>query len=147
VGLYALSQSRGSLQDIGGEGPEADGFCPVDYFIPEIVEWETAPDLEKPGSSTQRIKKTRVDVALVAGCYWGDDNSWKIQCFDLSQIESGIITRDERFGYIAMPKELSLEKNVYLYRDEKSGVVRATMSIQQTFNFATGERLEIDPFE
>jgi hypothetical protein len=136
-----------SCKDIGGEEPSAGGFCPVDYFIPEIVEWANTPDPEKPGSLVSRIKKTRADVALVAGCFWGDDSSWKIQCFDLSQVESGIITRDERFGYIAIPRDMSLEQRVYLERHEESGTVRATIPVLQTFDFASGERLEIDPFE
>jgi hypothetical protein len=136
-----------SCKDIGGEEPSAGGFCPVEYFIPEIVEWAKEPDPKKPGSFIHRTRNTRANVALVAGCYWGDDSSWKIQCFDLSQVESGIITRDERFGYIAMPKDLSLEKSVYLYRDEETGVVRATLPILQTFDFSSVERLEINPFE
>jgi hypothetical protein len=136
-----------SCKDIGGEDPSAGGFCPVEYLIPEVISWEKEPDSQKPGLLLNRTRKTPADVALVAGCFWGDDSSWKIQCFDLSQVESGIIARDERFGYVAMPKESSLTKSVYLERDEESGVVRATFPILQTFDFATGERLAIDPFE
>jgi hypothetical protein len=85
-------------------------------------------------------------VAFIAGCIWGDDSSWKIQCFDISQIESGIITRDQRFGYIAMPKGVTLAQTTSLERDEESGAVIATFAVMQTYNLSTGEIAVVDPF-
>lgn len=38
--------------------------------------------------------------ALMCGCHWGDDCSWKLQLIDLRRVEEGIITRKEAFGYI-----------------------------------------------
>jgi hypothetical protein len=47
---------------------------------------------------------------FVAGCIWGDDSSWKIEFLDLSEIASGVIKRDARFGYIEMPDRMSLRQ-------------------------------------
>lgn len=49
---------------------------------------------------------------FVAGCHWGDDSSWKIQFIDLSKASDGIITRDDRFGYIELPSGVSLESAI-----------------------------------
>ena len=70
-----------SCRDLGGEEPAPEGFCPVDYFVPD-----------------------EGDVGFVAGCVWGDDTSWKIQALDLSGVESGAIARDERFGLLELPE-------------------------------------------
>ncbi|HXV17732.1 MAG TPA: hypothetical protein VD758_13185, partial [Gemmatimonadaceae bacterium] len=39
---------------------------------------------------------------------WGDDSSWKIQYLDLSQVRTGVLKRDDRFGYIRLPAKVSL---------------------------------------
>jgi hypothetical protein len=135
-----------SCRDIGGEEPAAWGFCPVEYCIPEIVYFEKQPIPEKPDSFHYHIKKAPSEVAFVAGCIFGDDSSWKIQCFDLSQVESGFITRDERFGYVAMPKGVSLQDAVSLKRSEETGTVIATLAIMQTFELASGNQVTVDPF-
>jgi hypothetical protein len=134
-----------SCRDIGGEEPSAGGFCPVDYYRPEITYFEEEPDPRKEGSFCYRIMKEPSQVAFIAGCIWGDDSSWKIQCFDISQIESGIITRDQRFGYIAMPKGVTLAQTTSLERDEESGAVIATFAVMQTYNLSTGEIAVVDP--
>jgi hypothetical protein len=46
---------------------------------------------------------------FVAGCHWGDDCSWKIQYLDLSEAHKGKIKRDDRFGYIELPKGCNLK--------------------------------------
>ena len=79
-----------TCRDIAGEEPESDGFCPVDFYVPYTDERVIAS-----GHAGQ--------FGFVAGCTWGDDSSWKIQYLDLSGIESGIFSRQERFGYLSMP--------------------------------------------
>ncbi len=135
-----------TFKDIGGEPPNPSGFCPVEYYIPEIEYFEKEPDPKKPESFVYRVARAPSDVAFVAGCFWGDDSSWKIQCFDLSQVESGIITRDERFGYVAMANGVSLEKSCSCERDEETGAVIATLAIMQRFDLATGKCVTVDPF-
>src|ERR1700722_1672038 len=73
-----------SCIDIGGEEPNAAGFCPVAYCVPEIF---TSGNAERES-----------EIGFVAGCGWGDDSSWKLQCLDLSGVTQGLVRRDERFG-------------------------------------------------
>jgi hypothetical protein len=135
-----------SCKDISGEEPGSGGFCPVEYYIPEIDDFKKAPDPNKEGSFVYHAVKEPAQIALVAGCIWGDDSSWKIQCFDISQVESGILTRDERFGYVPMPRGITLAQSVYVQRDEESGAVLATFAVMQTYNLDTGEIAAVDPF-
>lgn len=39
---------------------------------------------------------------FVWGCIWGDDSSWKVQWLDLSRVAEGVLTREERFGYVEL---------------------------------------------
>ena len=75
--------------------------------------------------------------AFVAGCYWGDDSSWKIQYIDVSRIDEGIIKRDERFGYIELPSNLSLKKaiNIGMLEDGGNGI---DIAINLRFDIRTG---------
>lgn len=91
-------------KDLCGEDRAEGGFCPTDYYVPE----------ESKGL-----------FGLVAGCVWGDDSSWKIQYLDLRNISKGKLARDDRFGYIELPRDLSLEEAVeYEYDEdfEKDGI-------------------------
>jgi hypothetical protein len=135
-----------TCKDIGGEEPSGGGFCPVEYYLPEIIFFEKQSDPDRPGSFSYHIRKEPSQVALVAGCFWGDDSSWKIQCLDISQIESGLITRDERFGYVPMPTGMTLAQTASLERDEETGAVVVTLAVMQAYDLATGKTLLVDPF-
>jgi hypothetical protein len=80
---------------------------------------------------------------FVAGCIWGDDSTYKIQYLDLSEAEKGIIKRDERFGYIALPENLSLKDAIDMYdygwdeEDESANCIR--INIMQNFDLSTGK--------
>lgn len=78
-----------SCRDLGGEDPDPGGFCPVDYWVAQ------------DGS-----------FGLVAGCVWGDDSSWKLQFLDLSHASIGRVVRDDRFGYVELPDDLTLDDAV-----------------------------------
>lgn len=86
---------------------------------------------------------------FIAGCIWGDDSTWKIQYLDLSEAEQGIVKRDERFGYIELPQNLSLKKAINMYdygydwEDEIANHIR--INIMQTFDLRTGKI--IHPFD
>jgi hypothetical protein len=77
---------------------------------------------------------------FVAGCYWGDDGSWKIQYLDLSRAEEGIITREERFGYIELPEHLTLQQAVDLDVHEDYSSLR--ISTQSDYDLKTGKKQE-----
>jgi len=91
-------------QDIGGEKPSGGGFCPVDYFVPY-----DEPNVVKAG--------TAGSFGFVAGCVWGDDSSWKIQFLDLSNVESGSLKREAKYGYISIPDSLDRLSKCFSFID------------------------------
>ena len=110
-----------SCQDIGGETPHPNGFCPVEFYVP-------------PGKN----------FGFVAGCVWGDDSSWKIQFLDLSRATEGIVIRDDRFGYLELPDNVPLADAIRLIENpgfEPS--VDITNAVE--FELRTGSR--IDPYK
>jgi hypothetical protein len=116
------------IKDIGGEERKSNGFCPTELYVPVQRKW-----------SDEKEDYVEVDGAhgFVAGCVWGDDTSWKIQYVDISRAEEGIITRDERFGYIELPEHLSLKQAVRIDDvDDYDG--RINISVQLQFEIATG---------
>lgn len=82
------------------------GFCPTDFYVP-YTEYLETPEQE-PDESI-RIIGPNGQFGFVAGCVWGDDISWKIQFLDLSRIKEGVLTRDDRFGYIELPSNMELK--------------------------------------
>lgn len=87
---------------------------------------------------------------FVAGCIWGDDSSWKIQYLDLSEVERGVIKREERFGYIAIPNGMTLKQAVdisdYFYASEEEWAYNITIAVQTRFDLRTGKTVNSDPF-
>jgi len=83
---------------------------------------------------------------FIAGCQWGDDSSWKIQFVDLEAVEQGIIKRDERFGYIALPNSLTLKQAVgmtdYGYDPKEEWAHHVTIAVQKRFDLRTGSPLD-----
>ena len=86
---------------------------------------------------------------FVAGCVWGDDSSWKIQFLDLSEIQTGAIKRDARFGHIEMPNNMSLREAInmgdykYDLTDEISYIIIAA---QRRFELMSGKVIDEDTF-
>lgn len=180
-------------QDLGGEERASGGFCPTDYFVPEVcIEWppesEDDPEPRLPqhdpkwqtrvpyeggghryyypsdknnpaGYSEERYKAEQERIkplcdawrdrhpfitmtppfGFVAGCIWGDDSSWKIQYLNLSRVAEGIITRDDRFGYIELPEGCKLKDvvNTDLY-----GVGRVVIGVAKCFDLQTGKEFD-----
>ena len=110
-----------SCKDIGGETPSSNSFCPTDYYIPVV---DNEPLDQQPM------------FGFVAGCIWGDDSSWKIQYLDLSEVDQGVIKREERFGYIELPRSMNL-KDAIEYGDMNLNYV--SIITQRTFDIRTGE--------
>ncbi len=86
-----------ACEDLGGEEPSSEGFCPADYYVPYL------PDQGLVG-----------EWGFLSGCVWGDDSSWKIRHINLSRASEGIIEQSEKFGYLPMPSRLSLRESVEL---------------------------------
>lgn len=87
-------------KDLCGEDREEWGFCPTDYYVP---------------------KESKGLFGFVAGCVWGDDTSWKIQYLDLRNISEGKLVRDDKFGYIELPRDMTLEDAIDYEYDEDFG--------------------------
>jgi len=121
-------------KNIGGEQPNAYGFCPAEYYIPRYkicnFNW-TDKDREgfkNAGNTVEEsfrlyeqdwddedVKDSPIiyeNFALIAGCVWGDDSSWKVQHIDLTKVSEGIIIRSQPFGYIELPKKIDLKDAV-----------------------------------
>ena len=121
-----------SCEIIGGEEKvKGEGFCPVEFYIPNYVkltykddddnpvyydaEWDI--DKEKHAPEKCDVEVHHFNFGFVAGCYWGDDWSWKIQHLDLSRASEGIITRSEKYGYVWLGHGLKLKDSVHVDMD------------------------------
>jgi len=93
-----------SCKVVAKEESEFMGFCPTDFFVPH-EDPEAGSDF-KDGLTSQ--------FGFIAGCYWGDDSSWKIQYLDLSDLEKGVVRRSDKFGYIHLPEGVSLSQAISL---------------------------------
>jgi len=84
------------------EASPGAGFCPVGFYVPDW--WDIHDDSIIPGSPHWNSDHEWPDgtFGFVWGCHWGDDSSWKIQFLDLRSIETGVIKRDDRFGYVEL---------------------------------------------
>lgn len=79
---------------------------------------------------------------FIAGCYWGDDSSWKVQYLDLSEADRGILKRYERFGYIELPRAVNLKDAIDMCvygRDENDYSNYIRINIVQKYDLRTGE--------
>lgn len=142
-------------KDIGGEEPQSNGFCPTDLYVPAFIEISfKSKDLEgrkyriyEPDEESQNDSDNAEIVrplsheafGFVAGCVWGDDSSWKIEYLDLSEASKGILKRDNRFGYIELPKDMRLHQAVDPnYCDETKRIVIATANY---YELGSGKRI------
>lgn len=97
------------------------GFCPTGYYVP-CVEDSVLEEDDEHSNYRYKVIGPNGNFGFVCGCFWGDDSSWKIQFLDLSKISEGIISRDDRFGYIELlgsHEELEKAINVEPYSQEE----------------------------
>jgi hypothetical protein len=125
-----------SCRDIGGEEPSSAGFCPVAYCVPDIYVSE---------------RETREsEIGFVAGCIWGDDSSWKVECVDLSRVAEGVLKRDHRLGYYELPNKMNLQDAILGMREirnENSTTIQLRIAGINTVDALTGKPMPYDPFE
>ncbi|MDB5076310.1 MAG: hypothetical protein JWO42_2489 [Chloroflexi bacterium] len=147
-------------RDLGGEEQSSLGFCPVEYYVPryriasrhnietgattEIYEFDNADRFERSTAVEDQGYKfgpwQYLRTALVAGCYWGDDSSWKVEVIDLSQAAVGVITRDHRFGYFMLPDNRAL-RDTFDFSDWHPDSPTVIVVRQEWLDLATGERV------
>jgi hypothetical protein len=147
-----------SCKDLGGEEPEPDYFSPVDFYVPRYIERE-AMDGELKGQKLSINEPFDAHLTanpsnqilyypfgFVAGSKPGDDVTYKIQYLDLSQADQGVIKRDDRFGYIALPEKVTLEDAIHMSdynydpTDDESFAIN--IAVQQRFDLRTGKLVE-----
>jgi len=154
-----LDLASGSV--IAEEGAEsgtssAAGFCPVGFYVPDW--WDVNDGSVIPGSEHWNADKEwpNGDFGFVWGCQWGDDSSWKVQYLDLSQVQQGIIRRDERFGYVELAAfgfdnpcltidVAALGKSApphFIQVSKYNGVVQATFAVEMKFELNSGRSEE-----
>lgn len=109
---------------IGGEMPDALGFCPIELFVPRWKAFRCTNDssdrvryvTECEADLRLQILERRVargeiewvgegyaKVGFVSGCVWGDDSSLKVEAFDLRRADEGLIRRVAPWGYAELP--------------------------------------------
>jgi hypothetical protein len=83
------------------------------------------------------------DHGFIAGCVWGDDSTWKIQYLDLSRVEEGIIRREERFGFIELPRSVLLRDAIDVEDLDDTG--QLSIAISTRWNLLTGKMDPLNP--
>jgi len=128
--MYTRVMDLSDCKDLGGEDddntPYDRHFCPVDYHVPfyrkvtfpgeikgkKIEIWikgDECFDPEYDDGHNILGPINYCDFGFVAGCAWGDDTSRKIKFLDLAEADKGIIKRDERLGYLELPRDMNLK--------------------------------------
>lgn len=122
---------------IANEEPDPFGFCPVGFYVPD---WHDAHDGSVlPGSEYWNDNRMWPDGTLgfVWGCVWADDSDWKVQALDLSRIQDGIITRDDRWGYLRLDTISDDPKDfIRVSPGMGGGKPSVTFSVPKTFSIA-----------
>jgi hypothetical protein len=127
---------------IGGEEPSGGGFCPVGFYVPDW--WDVNDGSVMPGSMNWTPDKEwpKGDIGFVWGCHWGDDSSWKVQYLDVSRAADGVISRDERFGYVELATDARRPASDFIRVSRFSGRVCVTFSVLEEFDLVTGSRMD-----
>lgn len=156
TGTSVLDLATGRV--IAEEPASTFGFCPVGFYVPDW--WDLHDDSIIPGSEYWDADDewpTGGEFGFVWGCVWGDDRSWKIQHLDLTDIQSGVIRRDHRFGYVELatdgykspcfdpdrilPPEGS-DPPPFIKLEQWEGKTNVTFAVEMQFDFSTGQPTE-----
>ncbi len=132
-----------SCINLGAE--ESRGFCPTQYYIPKYSIFTGEYTEQKIYGLSDDFKETEKlsplqyeNFGFVAGCVWGDDWSYKIEFLDLSYLPT--VKRDNRFGYIVLPENLTLDKAIKVHDCYINKQPRITISNDVCFKFS-GENI------
>jgi hypothetical protein len=164
TGSAVLDLATGEI--IAEEPATSGGFCPVGFYVPDW--WDVRNGSILPGAPdwTSDMEWPDGMGGFVWGCLWGDDSTWKVQWLDLSRVREGVLTREERFGYLELATQawpnpcLSVDPppaegsrpppfiNVSRY----DGRTRATFHVEMEFDADTGrnddwQRLRVSNME
>ena len=151
-----LDLASGEVIAEESEDTSGGGFCPAGFYVPDW--WDANDGSVIPGSPYwDRDREWPIgDFGFVWGCYWGDDSSWKIHYLDLSQVQDGVIARDQRFGYVEIAANgymspcliVDLEDDQrdvprrphFIGLSRHADEARVQLSVQLDFDLASGDR-------
>lgn len=140
----------------------SDAFCPVGFFVPDW--WDVNDGSIIPGNEYWNADREwpQGNFGFVWGCHWGDDASWKVQYLDLSQVQHGVVQRDERFGYVelatlgfnnpCLTPEAEVTRNSapppFITVSKRGGATQVVFAVEMRFGLESGradewQRLEI----
>ncbi len=142
---------------IATEASSSTGFCPVGFYVPDW--WDQHAGSVIPGSEhwNADYEWPSGQFGFVWGCFWGDDSSWKIQYLDLSEIQSGVIRREERFGYVELATDRykspcfapdeplpvqGHDSPPFIKLERWKGKTSVTFAVEMRFDFASGQPTE-----
>jgi hypothetical protein len=165
TGTSVLELATGRV--IAAEPVSAAGFCPVGFYVPDW--WDLHNGSVFPGSEywNTDLEWPSGEFGFVWGCVWGDDSSWKVQLLDLTGIQSGVIRRDERFGYVELatdgyrgpcfaPEAVAplrgSDPPPFIKMERWEGKTNVTFAVEMRFDFGSGrptewQRLKTEDFE
>lgn len=125
---------------VASETPDSCGFCPVGFYVPDW--WDINDGSILPGGKYwgEDDEEPRGNFGFVWGCIWGDDSSWKVQFLDLSQIQEGILVRDERFGYLELATNEKLDPKDFIDCQFHGGECKVTFSVYSQYDLSSGKR-------
>lgn len=132
-----------SCKDIGGEDLSTIGFCPTDYYQPRVHKIKTTDskiEIYLDQNQISDIKKEDIastkylPVIFVAGCFWGDDSSYKIEAFDIRLAHKGIIKRFAPIGYAELPDDTELKDAITCDYDPLDGLMVFTVKTSRKFS-------------
>jgi hypothetical protein len=127
---------------VAGEEPSPGGFCPVGFYVPEW--WDIHEDTEQrgtlPGSKawSSDYEWPTGNFGFVWGCIWGDDSSWKVQYLDLSRVQEGVLTREERFGFVIL--DTGEREGQEVWRDAREFIQLWSYQGERRVEFSTRQR-------
>lgn len=120
------------IEDWCGEEPSANGFCPVEYYIPRYIHSRykissdkddmfdtyyvdcdfTEDEYRKEINKDDFVGINYCNFGFLCGCIWGDDTAWKLRYIDLARIPEKILTITDKFGYHQIPNTLTLRQSI-----------------------------------
>jgi hypothetical protein len=148
--LVSLDYTRAAVLDLSSgdlaaeeahpRGPDGEelagaGFCPVEFYVPDWTDVHDGSILPGDRFWDEDLTWPSGRFGFVAGCFWGDDSSWKVQFLDLSRITDGVITRDDRFGYLPLASGVRLADAVSLDTETRS----VSIATDVRFDLESGE--------
>lgn len=162
LALVSRNYSKSAVLDLTtgeiiAEEPDTEwSFCPVGFYVPDW--WDLHDDSILPGSPYWSKDDELPDgtFGFVWGCVWGDDTTWKIQWLDLSRVTEGVLTREERFGYVEVstrdwrspalsldaPAPVGTAPPPFIEVRLANGKARAWFDVLMDFDLSTGQSVD-----